>query len=346
MIEETEAAVLRELGSPIQLVSLKLPEMKPGQILVDVAYSGLCHTQLLEARGLRGEDRFLPHTLGHEGAGTVIDIGAGVTKVQPGDRVVLSWIKGIGADVPSTTYLSDDGPVNGGALTTFMRHTFTCENRVTRIPDAMPFREAALLGCAIPTGAGVVINQARVRPGSSVAVFGLGGIGQSALMACTLMNAATIIGIDLFDHKLELAVHFGATHTINAKHQDPLSNVRDITGGNGVDYVIEATGNSKAMETAFQCVRDNGGLCVLAGNPPLGERISIDPFDLIRGKQIVGTWGGETKPDRDIPMYAEFYLANKLNLDEMISRVYSLGDINQALNDLEEGKVVRGIIEC
>jgi len=337
--------VLEELNKPLKIRELTIPDLKPGQVLVEVAYSGVCRSQLLEVRGKRGPDRFLPHTLGHEGSGTVVEVGAGVTKVKPGDRVVLSWIKGNGADVPSTVYQSPEGPVNSGAISTFMRHTVTCENRVTPIPDAMPLREAALLGCAIPTGAGIVLNTAGVRPGSSVAIFGVGGIGLSAVLAADLVHATTIIAVDVFDHKLEQARQVGATHLINARQQDPLATILEITGGRGVDYAIEAAGQRETMETAFQAVRDTGGLCVLAGNLPHGARISLDPFDLIKGKRIIGTWGGETQPDRDIPLYVDLYLSGKLKLDGLITHTYSLDDINQALADLQHGKVGRALID-
>ena len=342
---KTKAAVLYEPGKPLRIEELTIPTLKPGQVLVEVAFSGVCHSQLLEVRGKRGPDRFLPHTLGHEGSGTVLEVGAGVTKVKAGDRVVLSWIKGSGADVPSTIYQSAEGPINSGALSTFMRQTVTCENRVTPIPDAMPLREAALLGCAIPTGAGIILNTAKVRPGSSVAVFGAGGIGLSAILAADLVHATTIIAIDVFDHKLEHARRVSATHLINARQQDPLATVLEITGGRGVDYAIEAAGQRETMETAFKAVRDGGGLCVLAGNLPHGEHISLDPFDLIRGKRIVGTWGGETQPDRDIPLYADLYLNGKLKLDALITHEYWLEDINRAFADLEQGKVGRAVID-
>lgn len=341
----TEATVLFELIQPLRLLTLTIPEMKPGQVLVDVAYSGICHSQLLEVRGKRGPDRFLPHTLGHEGSGTVLEVGQGVTKVKPGDRVVVSWIKGSGADVPSTVYESSEGPINSGAISTFMRQTVTCENRVTPIPDAVPLREAALLGCAIPTGAGIVINTAGVRPGSSVAVFGIGGIGLSAVLAADLVHATIIIAVDVFDHKLEQARLVGATHLINARQQDPLATILNITRGRGVDYAIEAAGQCEAMEAAFQAVRDNGGVCVLAGNLPHGARISLNPFDLIKGKRILGTWGGETQPDRDIPLYVDLYLSGRLKLNALITHEYPLVDINEAFDDLEQGRVGRALVD-
>jgi S-(hydroxymethyl)glutathione dehydrogenase/alcohol dehydrogenase len=342
---QTEAAVLYELAKPLRIMTLTIPGLKQGQVLVDVAYSGVCHSQLLEVRGQRGADRFLPHTLGHEGSGKVLAVGADVSKVKPGDRVVLTWIKGQGADVPATVYQGPDGPVNSGAISTFMRRTVTCENRVVPINRDMPLRQAALLGCAIPTGAGIILNTADVQEGNTVAVFGVGGIGSSAILAAGLRKARAVIAIDVFEHKLELARQFGATHVINARQQDPLTTILEITGGRGVDYVIEAAGTRETMEKAFQAARDNGGLCILAGNLPHGERISLNPFDLIRGKRIIGSWGGETQPDRDIPLYVEHYLSGKLQLDRLLTHSYGLGDINQALDDLENGKIGRALID-
>lgn len=341
---KTLAAVLEQINMPLKICELTIPDLKPGQVLVEVAYSGVCHSQLLEIRGKRGEDRYLPHTLGHEGSGVVLEIGVGVKKVKPGDHVVLSWIKGNGADVPSTIYQSSEGQVNSGAISTFMRHTVTCENRLTPIPDTMPLREAALLGCAIPTGAGIILNAAKVSSGSSIAIFGIGGIGLSALLAAKMAGSAVIIAIDVLDQKLEQAIQLGATHIINARKQDVLSSIMEITNMRGVDYAIESAGRRDSMEKAFQSVRDNGGLCVIAGNLSHGEQISINPFDLIKGKRIIGTWGGETQPDRDIPMYVDFFLSERLNLKKLISHTYDLREINEALDVLEKGTMGRILI--
>ena len=287
---KTKAAVLYEIGNPLLIGELQIPELQHGQVLVRVLYGGLCHSQLNEIKGLKVKDNYLPHTLGHEGSGIVESIGQGVTKVKPGDHVVLTWIKGNGLDVPSTIYQGGNGIVNSGAISTFMECAIVSENRLVVIPDEMPLREASLLGCAVPTGAGMVINTARVRPGSSVAVFGVGGVGLSAVMASSLVNATKVIAIDVSDYKLEQARQLGATHLINARQQDSLVSILKITDGRGVDYAIEAAGQCDTMETAFLSVCENGGLCVLAGNLPHGERISLDPSDLTRkGKRIVGT---------------------------------------------------------
>jgi S-(hydroxymethyl)glutathione dehydrogenase/alcohol dehydrogenase len=341
----TDAAVLCELNAPLRLFPLDVPDLKPGQVFVEVAYSGVCHSQLHEIRGRRGPDRFLPHTLGHEGSGTVKAVGPGVSKVKPGDRVVLTWIKGEGADVPSTVYASELGPVNSGAISTFMRHTITCENRVVPVPPDTPLREAALLGCALPTGAGVVMNTAAPQPGNSLVVFGAGGIGLSALIAARMLDASPLIVVDVVEEKLAGARALGATHTINACRCDPVAAVLEATGGRGADFAVEAAGRRESMEAAFRCVRDKGGLCVLAGNLPQGEQIAINPFDLIRGKRIVGSWGGDTVPDRDVPRYARLFREGKLPLTDLITRDYPLEDVNAALDDLERGRVARALVK-
>ena len=214
---KTTAAVLVEVGRPLELADLNIPAPKPGQVLVEVAFCGVCHTQILEARGHRGEDRFCPHCLGHEGSGTVRECGSGVSKVKPGDRVILSWIKGSGADVPGTVYGWNGRNVNAGGITTFATHSVISENRLTVIPDGMDMRLAALVGCAVPTGAGVVFNAAQPRPGQSLVVFGVGGIGSCAVAAANLAGCVPVIAVDVNSDKLALAKQLGASHTINAR---------------------------------------------------------------------------------------------------------------------------------
>jgi len=343
---KTLAAVLNEINKPLTVEELTIPQLKDGQVLVDVAYSGVCRTQLNEIRGAKGPDKYLPHTLGHEGAGVVQEVAPDVDKLRPGDHVVLTWIKGLGADAPSSVYRRSSGSsVNSGAVSTLMTRAVVSENRLVKIPAVMPLREASLLGCAIPTGAGIVLNTAKVAAGSSIAVFGTGGIGLSALLASRFAKAAVIIAVDIYDHKLSQALTVGATHVINAGKQNVLSAILSATNGRGVDYAIESAGSTESMETAFQSVRDNGGLCILAGNLPAGSRMSIDPFSLIRGKRIVGTWGGETQPDRDIPMYVEMFMSGDLDMQRLITHEYGLERINQAFDDLEQGRAGRVLVD-
>src|SRR6185312_10748732 len=230
-------------------------------------------------------------------------------------------------------------------LSTFMRHTVTCENRVVRLPPEMPLREAALLGCALPTGAGIVINMLAMQPGASLAVFGAGGIGLSAVLAARMLGADPLIATDVVESKLAEALRLGATHAINSRKHDPVAAIRELTQGRGADYAVEAAGRRETMEAAFRSVREQGGLCVLAGNLPHAEQIAIDPFELIRGKRIAGAWGGATRPDEDVPRYIRWFLEGRLPMNELISREYRLEEINAALDDLEQGRVVRALVD-
>ncbi|MBL78530.1 MAG: acetoin dehydrogenase [Nitrosomonadaceae bacterium] len=343
---KTKAAVLTQTNQSLEIEELEIPTLKEGQVLVKIAFSGVCHSQLNEVRGLKGVDNFLPHTLGHEGSGIVQEVGPGVKKVTEGNTVILTWIKGNGFDIPSTTYRRNDGSVvNSGAISTFMNYAVVSENRVIPVSNEHSLRELPLLGCAIPTGAGIVFNTAKINKGETVAVFGVGGVGLSAIIGARLREAKSIIAIDIFNHKLELARNLGATHTINFKEQDIAACLNEITHNAGLDFSIEASGNRKAMELAFNSIRTGGGLCVIAGNLPAGETISINPIELIKGKQIVGSWGGETQPDKDIPIYLNLYKTGKLKLNSLITQTYKLEEINQALDELEKGMLGRGLIE-
>ncbi len=338
---KTKAAVLYEIGKPLVIEELQIPELKPGQVLVKILYSGICRSQLNEIKGLKGEDKYLPHALGHEGAGIVKEIGPGVTHVKPEDHVVLSWIKGLGMDVPSTTYLKGNEIINAGAITTFSEYSVISENRITPITGKMPLDKAALLGCTIPTGGGIILNQIKPIPGSSLAVIGVGGLGLSSILLADLMNCAPIIAVDINDEKLQFARRLGATETINSATTDFVSAILDLTNGKGADYAIETAGLTETIEKSFVSVKWDiwdGGLVVIAGNPPHNEKISIDPFNL-KGKRITGSWGGLTQPEKDIPRYVDLYLAGKLKLGELITNRFNLDEINQAFQAMEKGEL-------
>lgn len=340
---KTEAAVLYG-QQDVRVEEVTLPELRPGQVLVEMAYSGVCHSQLLEVEGKRGKDPYLPHTLGHEGSGRVLEVGKGVTKVRAGDLVILTWMKGRGAEVPSTVYQGKLQPVHSGAISTFMRRTLVSENRVVPIAKNVPLLEAALFGCMIPTGAGIVFNTAKMKAGSSVAVFGVGGIGLSSVLAAKMAGADPILAVDLSERKLELAMSVGATHTLNASKGYTISALRDLLGKEGVDFAIEAAGKRDTMEQAFEATRPNGGLCILAGNLAYGERITIDPFDLIRGKRIVGTWGGETNPDLDIPKYLEWFRSDRDKVNLLATHQFPLHEVRKALDSFKSGEVGRAML--
>lgn len=341
---KTQAAVLVETKKPLAMAELEIPKLKPGQSLVEIAYSGICHTQVLECRGYRGEDKFLPHCLGHEGSGTVREVGAGVVKVKPGDNVILSWIKGSGAEVSATQYQWDGRVVNSGAITTFSRFSVISENRLTPIPQGVSLQHAALLGCSLPTGLGTVFNTAKPVPGQSLAVFGTGGIGMCAIMGASLAGCVPLIAVDIHEDKLELARKMGATHVINAGKTNPVEEIQKICPG-GVDFAIEASGRPPVMQQALACVRHQGGTAVVIGNARFGEQVELDPRQLNMGKRLLGTWGGDNVPDRDYPRYLKLLMAGKLNMGPMVEKTYRLEEIDKAMDDLESGKVMRPILD-
>lgn len=343
-----KAAILSKLNQPLEVIfKVKLTSPGPGQVLIKLAYSGVCHSQLMEVRGRRGHDAYLPHMLGHEGSGKVIEVGDGVTKVSPGDLVVLGWIKSSGLDGGGVEYECECLPhlINAGGVTTFNEYALVSENRIVPLPSGIPLDIAVLFGCAVPTGAGIITNDLQPAPGSTLAVFGLGGIGLSALMATMLYQCEKVIAVDVSQEKLALAKSFGATHVINACVSDPVDEIRMITNGIGVDYAVEASGQAFVIEQAFASVRRGGGVCVFASHPAQGSSISIDPYELICGKQIRGSWGGSSNPDRDVPKFAQLYLEGKLPLAKLITKRYPLDDINEALDDLENQRVGRPLIE-
>ena len=343
-----KAAVLSNLNEPLELVTgIECGHPGRGQVLVKLAYSGVCHSQLMEVRGRRGADAYLPHLLGHEGSGKVVQVGESVSKVKPGELVVLGWIKGTGLDGGGVRYRCSCMPhdINAGGVTTFNEYALVSENRVVPLPHGVPLDVAVLFGCALPTGAGIVTNDLKPTSGSTIAIFGLGGIGMSALMATMLFKCSKVIAVDVTEEKLELARSFGATHILNAATADVVGEIRALTFGAGVDYAVEASGQSNVIEQAFESVRRGGGLCVFASHPENGNRISIDPYELICGKQIRGSWGGSSSPDRDIPMFAKLYCDGKLPLDKLITKRYPLDAINDALDDLEHHRVGRPLIE-
>lgn len=338
---QTKAAILVDINQ-IVIDEITLPPLKPGQVLVEIHYSGVCHTQLLEVRGHRGKDPYLPHCLGHEGSGVVLEVGEKVEKVKPGDSVILSWIKGSGANVAGVIFDWKGKKVNAGAITTFSRYSIISENRLTPLPKEFPLKEAALLGCAIPTGLGVIFNTARPRAGESLAVFGCGGIGLCAIRGAAISGCVPIIAVDLNPKKLEIAKSMGATHTVDASKQDPVGEIQKI---GLLDFSIEASGSPIAMRQALQSVRSQGGTTVIVGNAHYGQHLTLDPKELNQGKRILGTWGGDNNPDIHYPRYCNLIRYGQLNPTPLIGKPYSLSQVEQALTELEQGQTLRPIID-
>ena len=340
---KTTAAILVETGKPLEHVDLDVPALKPGQVLVEVGITGVCHTQILEARGHRGEDRFLPHCLGHEGAGRIVDVAEGVTRVSVGDIAVMSWLAAGGAQVPGTKYGSSIGDVNAGFVTTFQQYAVCSENRVTRVESGLTAIELAMMGCAVPTGFGSVFNTLQARPGQSLAVFGVGGVGMCALIAAASSSCRPLIAIDVEQWKLDKAVENGATHTINAANEDVVSRINEIIPS-GLDLSVEASGRPSVMSDALSAVRPRGGKSVLIGNAHHGETVDLVPLQFNMGKQLLGSWGGETEPDRDFIRYKRVLEQESVNISQLSTSGYTLETINQAMDDLEGGKALRPMV--
>jgi Zn-dependent alcohol dehydrogenase len=335
----TRAAILVEQRKPLVIDMVELPEtLNYGQVLVHLRTSGICGSQIGEIDGAKGEDKYLPHLLGHEASGTVMAIGPGVKHVAVGDHVVAHWMKGKGIEAEPAAYRWQGKRLNAGWITTFNEYSIISENRLTTIaPDVDP-EIASLFGCAVTTGIGVVTNNAKVRVGQSVVVFGAGGVGLNVIQGAALAGANPIIAVDLFQPKLELAKQLGATHIINSQNADAKTEIQKIVGNGGLDVVIDNTGNPKVIELAYELTRPQGRT-VLVGVPRKGNNISIYSLPLHFGKSLAGSHGGETVPHEDIPRYLRLVEAGKLDLSPLITDRFALEDINDAIDRMRSGKI-------
>ena len=335
----TRAAILTELKSPLIIADIEIPqELKVGQVLVKIHYSGICGSQLGEIDGAKGEDKYLPHLLGHEGSGTVVSIGAGVKTVAIGDKVVLHWRKGAGIEGDPPIYNWNGKKVNAGWITTFNEYAIVAENRITTIPADSDLDVASLFGCAVTTGFGVVENNAKVKIGESIVVFGAGGIGLNVIQAASMVSAYPIIAVDIYDNRLQLAKEMGATHIINSKNTDARLVITEITKNNGVDIFVDNTGQPLIIEMGYQITKPQGRL-TLVGVPKKDNNINIFSLPLHFGKVLSGSHGGETIPQTDIPRYYELYRNGRLQLKNLLTKTYSLEQVNEAISDMRNGKL-------
>ena len=331
------AAVLVELGEPLVLEEIDIPKLTYGQVLVKVLCSGICGSQIGEINGIKGTDKYLPHLLGHEGTGIVLECGEGVHSVKKDDKVVLHWRKGDGNESSSPTYHSKNlGTVNAGWVTTFNQYAVVSENRVTTIPEDFDPKIAALMGCAVTTGLGVINNNAKLKIGESIVIWGSGGVGLSIVQGAAMVAAYPIIAIDLYDHKLKIAKEMGATHTINANKTNPIDEILNIVGVNGADVVVDNTGDVEIIHKAYG-VTSTRGKTILVGVPRIGEEVKLYTLPLHFEKQITGSHGGEAEPAIDIPNYIKLYENGRLKLDKLITHHYNLYEINSALDDMVNG---------
>lgn len=359
-----KAAVLNDYGQPMQIEDVTIDPPQSGEVLVRIGATGVCHS---DYHVIKGEWKYgLPIILGHEAAGVVEAVGPNVTGIQPGDHAVLSFrpacgncrLCALGRSVLCEGRTGDrfkmhDGTArvhrNGeelsvlGRMGSFAEQVVIPAEQVVPVRKDVPMETLALIGCAVTTGVGAVVNAARVEPGSSVAVIGCGGVGLNVIQGAALVNAGRIIAIDLLDNKLEFARQFGATDTINASQGDAVEQVRELTGG-GVDYAFEVIGNGRTVEQAIEMTRTAGTACIV-GMAPQGSRSTLDPLVLVmKETKLIGTWYGSARPRIDFPRMVELTLAGKLKVDELISRRYTLDQINEGFERLGRGEVARGVI--
>ncbi len=358
------AAVLREKTKPFVIEELDLDAPRPDEILIRIVGAGICHTDLV-IRDLPYPPP-LPSVLGHEGAGVVEAVGERVSKVKPGDHVVLSYMScgscancqqgapaycgqffaanlgGVRAD-GSTTLHNEGAPVYGQFFgqSSFATYALASERNVVKVRPDAPLELLGPLGCGIQTGAGGVLNSLRVRIGSSIAVFGVGSVGLSAVMAAVIAGCTTIIGIDINPARLELARELGATHVIHAGQEDTVAVVRAITG-EGVHYSIETSAQPRVLRQAVDSLRMLG-VCGLIGAAPPGAEVSLDMTMLLNGRTVRGILEGDSVPDIFIPQLIDLYMQGRFPLDRLV-QFYGLDEINQATEDSEHGRVVKPIV--
>ena len=327
-----KAAILVESKKPLIIEDITLPEsLEFGQVLVDVHYSGICGAQINEIDAAKGPDKFLPHLLGHEGSGVVHEVGPGVNTVKKGDPVVLHWRPSKGIQSPTPKYEWNGKQVNAGWVTTFNEQAIISENRLTVIPNNFDMRIAPLFGCAVTTAFGVVNNDAQIKVGQSVVIFGIGGVGLNIAQAANMVSAHPIVGIDLLEHKLEMGKQFGLSHSVVGGKTNVNDSIRDIVGPQGADVVIETTGNSRVIEQAYELTNPDGKT-ILVGVPKKGDNISIYSLPLHFNKVLTGSHGGDADPDLDIPRYIDLIEAGKMTLDGLITHEFELDEVNEALN--------------
>ena len=332
------AAILEKIDSPLIIKELQTTSLSVGQVLVKVLVSGLCGAQLQEISGHKGNSRFLPHLLGHEGCGVVEKIGDGVTNVKVGDKVVMHWRKGNGIESDFPNYLSDGNQISGGKVTTISTYSVVSENRLTKIPTSVPDDFAALLGCGLTTALGIITNEAKVLYGESVLILGSGGVGLNLIQGARLANAHPIVSADRVEIKKVISLDMGASKFINLTTEAPQEKF---------DVIIDTTGSTELISQMFTVLSERGRLILVAQPTPGKELIIPNAHKLFtgRGQQIIATQGGQTCPTTDIPLYIKLFENGLLNIDKLITHRFKLDQINLAISTLKTGLAGRIMID-
>ncbi len=339
---KTLAAILVEQHQPLVLDEVELPALGFGQVLVETKVSRICGSQIGEIDGVKGPDKYLPHLLGHEGGGVVLEVGPEVTQVKAGDRVVMHWRPGKGIEPRPAVYSWRGQRCNGGAITTFNRFSVVSENRLTRVPAETDFEVCALLADTLTTGFGVINNDAEVKLGESIVIIGVGGIGLGTVLGARLAGAHPIIAVDVQDHKLAKAQEFGATHTINSKNGDFAAAAEAILGGKA-DVVVDGTGQPAVIEQAFALAGPRGR-CVGVGVMHHERKITLNTLPLHFGKILTGSQGGNSRPAEDIPRYVRMIRERRFDPLGFVSHRLPLEQINDGIDRMRSGEVVHAMI--
>ena len=338
-----KAAILTEINKPLTISEIESTELNYGQVLVKILVSGLCGAQLQELAGLKGNEKFLPHLLGHEGCGIVQEVGPGVTTVKEGDKVVMHWRLGSGFEAPFPKYIYNGKSMSSGKVTTLSEYSVVSENRLTTVSVDTDEELCALLGCGLTTALGVINNEANLKFGESVMVIGSGGVGLNLIQGAKLASAYPIIAVDINDEKESIAIEAGATRYINTTKEDLQTSIGSLK----IDVIIDTTGNPNAINSAINLL-SNTGRFILVGQPKPGQDVVIPNgnklFDGI-GKTIKATQGGKTSPSEDIPRYVKLYNSNLLDISKIITHRFKLDEINEAFDLLKSGNAGRIIIK-
>ena len=363
MPQTVKGVIARAKGAPVELVDIVVPDPGPGEAVVAVQACGVCHTDLHYREG--GINDAFPFLLGHEAAGIVEAVGAGVTEVAPGDFVILNWRAVCGqcraclkgkpwycfATHNATQKMTIAAGEGAGAelspalgIGAFIEKTLVAAGQCTKV-SAADAGAVGLLGCGVMAGFGAMVNTGGAHRGDSVAVIGCGGVGNAAIAGAKLVGATTIVAVDVDDRKLEGARHFGATHTVNSRQRDAVEAIRGLTGGHGADVVVEAVGRPETYEQAFYA-RDLAGTVVLVGVPTPDQQVTLPMIEIFgRGGQLKSSWYGDCLPSRDFPMLVELYRQGRFPLEDFVSERIGLGDVEAAFAKMHRGEVLRSVVE-
>ncbi|NMF86079.1 S-(hydroxymethyl)glutathione dehydrogenase/class III alcohol dehydrogenase [Nodosilinea sp. P-1105] len=366
---DVKAAVAHAAGQPLTIETIQLDGPRAGEVLVEIKATGICHTDAYTLSGQDPEGLF-PAVLGHEGAGVVAEVGPGVTSLKPGDHVIPLYVpecrqceyclsfktnlcqairvtqgQGLMPDGSSRLSLGGESLFHYMGTSTFANYTVVPEIALAKIRSDAPFEKVCYIGCGVTTGIGAVINTAKVEPGANVVVFGLGGIGLNVIQGCRMVGADKIIGVDINPSKRAIAEKFGMTHFVNPKEVDGdlVPYLVDLTGG-GADYSFECVGNVNLMRQALECCHKGWGMSVIVGVAAAGKEISTRPFQLVTGRVWKGTAFGGARGRTDVPKIVDWYMDGKINIDDLITNVMPLEQINTAFDLMHEGVGIRSVV--